>query len=144
MSAEIEIFLHCTPNDKSTSNRKIYVCTADFRLRWLQLRIVHRIIPTNSRLCIYGIRPSDSCDRCPGIRESLLHLFWLCPAVLHFWAQFRRLFGLQNPLSAPGVILGVNLARSRISENQMHICCHICHIVMLYFIREMVYLAMQI
>ena len=65
--------------------KKIYACTADFRLRWLQLRIRHRIIPTNSRLKLYGIRSSESCDRCPGVRESLLHLFWLCPAVLGFW-----------------------------------------------------------
>ena len=102
--------------------KKIYSYTADFRLRWLQLRIMHRIIPANSRLNLYGILSSGNCDRCPGVRESLLHLFWLCPAVLGFWAQLRRIFGLRASLSAPSVLLGTDVGCSRISEKQFYLC----------------------
>ena len=102
--------------------KNVYAFTSDFKLRWLQLRIVHRIIPTNSRLCLYGIRSSDKCDRCPNIRESVLHLFWLCPVVLRFWAQLSRTLGLKEPLSAPSVMLGLSLGCKRIPEHQLHIC----------------------
>ena len=111
-----------SPINGAISFKTMYAATADFKLRWLQLRIMHRIIPTNSRLCIYGIRPSDSCDRCPGLRESLLHLFWLCPPVLLFWTQLRRALGLRNPLTAPSVILGMNLGNSRLKANQLYVC----------------------
>ena len=102
--------------------KNVYAFTSDLKLRWLQLRIVHRIIPTNSRLCLYRIRSSDKCDRCPNIRESVLHLFWLCPVVLRFWAQLSRTLGLKEPLSAPSVMLGLSLGCKRIPEHQLHIC----------------------
>lgn len=117
-----QVELDLTTVSWSSLFNKLYRSTSDFKLRWFQLRIMHRIIPSNSRLFIYGIRPSDSCERCPGARESLLHLFWLCPAVLHFWTQLRRTLGLRDALSAPSVILGINFGCSRISESHMYLC----------------------
>ena len=110
-----------SPVEWSGIYKKIYACTADFKLRWLQLRILHRIIPTNRRLCMYGIRSSENCDRCPGARETLMHLFWLCPAVQNFWTQIIRALGLRVALSAPSVVLGTDARCSQISEKQFYL-----------------------
>ena len=60
---------------------QLYASTQDFKLRWLQFRIWHRIITTNDRLAVYGLRETDDCDRCPGVRESIQHVFLHCSAV---------------------------------------------------------------
>ena len=100
----------------------LYALTDDYKLRWLQLRILHRIVPTNGRLFLYDILPTDNCVRCSGVRESLLHLFWQCPAVLHFWAQLTRVLSLGTQLTAQSVILGSKLGRSCAPEKQIYVC----------------------
>lgn len=102
--------------------RELYASTSDFKLRWFQLRIMHRILPTNRRLCLYGIRPSDKCDRCTDSRESITHLFWFCPVVMHFWVQLKRIISLGTPFTVRSVILGNDLGRNCIPRKQLYVC----------------------
>ena len=71
----------------SEIHRNIYTTTDDFKLRWLQFRILHRILPTNRLLHLYGIKDSDQCLRCQSHTEDILHLFWLCPVSRSFWSK---------------------------------------------------------
>ena len=66
----------------------VYEITNDFKLRWLQLRILHRILVTNKMSCIFDIRDSGACERCSEPSESILHVFWECPFSRHFWLDF--------------------------------------------------------
>ena len=100
--------------------KKLYAAISDFKLRWFQLRIMHRILPTNSRLYLYGIRSSDRCDSCTDRRESIIHLFWFCPAVMHFWTQLKRIVSLGTPFTARLVILGNDLGGNRIPSKQLY------------------------
>ena len=101
--------------------KKLYSSTSDFKLRWFQLRIMHRILPTNSRLYLYGIRASDRCDRCTDRRESIMHLFWFCPAVVRFWVQLKRIISLGTPFTARSVILGNDLGGNCIPSKQLYV-----------------------
>jgi len=62
--------------------------TIDSRLRWLQFRINHRILPTNKWLHKIGLIESPYCTRCNLIIETIDHLFIYCPEVDNFWQQF--------------------------------------------------------
>ena len=84
---------------------RMYASTTDFVLRWFQYRILHRILPTNSRLFIYGIKDTERCDRCPERKETLQHMFVQCPGVVQFWRQFRNKMRINN-LANHAVILG--------------------------------------
>ena len=50
--------------------------SGETRLRALQLKIIHRILPTNKLLFKYKIKSTQSCTFCSIYNESLEHLFW--------------------------------------------------------------------
>ena len=59
--------------------------TIDTQLRWFQLRILHRILPTRRYLHICNITDSPICLFCRNHEETLCHLFWECQFVQKFW-----------------------------------------------------------
>ena len=61
--------------------------TQDSKLRWFQLRIIHRIIPTNRYLCLRKITNNSSCSFGCGDEETIEHLFYDCPIVQLFWTD---------------------------------------------------------
>jgi exonuclease III len=69
--------------------KKIFVSgrktTSDVKLRWLQYRIVHRIIPTNRYLHIRKVIDSAECTFCGTDEETIEHLFYECTHVASFW-----------------------------------------------------------
>ena len=64
--------------------------TIDSRLRWLQFRINHFILPTNKWLHRIGIITSPNCLRCKTEIETLNHIFINCPEVIIFWNELKR------------------------------------------------------
>ena len=70
----------------------LYKTTDDVAIRWLQLRLIHRILPANKRLKIFGIVESNECHHCPAVPESLLHVFWECKVVQTFWRDMNRVY----------------------------------------------------
>ena len=50
----------------------------EIKLKWFQIRILHRIIGTNVTLKAMGIRDNDFCAFCKERRESIIHLFFEC------------------------------------------------------------------
>ena len=71
-------------------NTLIPKVTKDVKLRWLQFRIVHRILSTNSYLFRIGILTSDVCSFCSETIETIEHIFWRCPFVYDFWNNLQN------------------------------------------------------
>jgi hypothetical protein len=68
-----KIFLHCIKT------------TPDVQLRWFQLRLIHRCLPTEKYLNICKIVDSPNCTFCQLEEENIQHLMWKCPVVHTFW-----------------------------------------------------------
>lgn len=67
------------------------ICTSiDVQLRWLQLRILHRIIATNKYLHLRKAVTTPLCTFCGRETETICHLFWECPSVVTFWLNLQK------------------------------------------------------
>ena len=74
LSAEECREIHITP----------FKVTLDSKLRWLQYRINHGILVTNSWLFKVGISESNTCVYCDNI-ETIDHILTSCQVVNKFW-----------------------------------------------------------
>ena len=63
----------------------------DIKLKWLQIRIIHRIIPTNVVLKEMGVKECHDCSFCESEKDSIVHLFWRCPWINNFWNKLENL-----------------------------------------------------
>ena len=59
----------------------------DVKLKWFQMRIVHRIIGTNVVLKEMGITQNSNCNFCFESKDDIDHLFWNCVYIQRFWVQ---------------------------------------------------------
>ena len=67
-------------------NRKI----KDIKLKWLQIRIVHRIVAANVVLMKMGIVNCSKCTFCEDDKDSIDHIFWQCSCIKRFWQILER------------------------------------------------------
>ena len=109
----------CTDRLKNVYGLDIPICkdlfimpwrvTIDSRLRWLQFRINHFILPTNKWLHKIGTIASPNCLRCKTDIETLDHIFIHCPDVIVFWNKLHNkwinLFG--SELSSTDKLFGI-------------------------------------
>ena len=65
--------------------------TIDCKLKWLQYRILYRVIPTNRYLFIRKIVDSSICDICQTEEEDLEHMFYSCRYIRMFWDNLKKL-----------------------------------------------------
>lgn len=65
--------------------RRIHTSSICQRHTVVQFKIVHRLHWSKVRLS--KIRPEldPTCDRCKQAHATLLHMFWTCPKLHHFW-----------------------------------------------------------
>lgn len=63
--------------------------TLDSKLRWLQYRITHKILPTNSWLCKIKVLESNLCNLCNQEEETLDHLFTTCMVTNGLWEEIQ-------------------------------------------------------
>ena len=96
-----------TPIDWNKVFNLIYITTVDSKLRMLQIKIIYKYLPTKKMLNIWGIEESGSCRFCSAEEEDLLHLFWYCPVVAHFWETVHRWIGpsTKNFRTSPDIVL---------------------------------------
>lgn len=64
--------------------------TIEPRLREIQYKIIHRYLPTNKLLKIYGIKETNYCTYCHINIETLEHLLWDCVRSKTLWVQFKE------------------------------------------------------
>eukprot|EP00745_Piridium_sociabile_P031206 TRINITY_DN51716_c0_g1_i2.p1 TRINITY_DN51716_c0_g1~~TRINITY_DN51716_c0_g1_i2.p1 ORF type:complete len:243 (-),score=15.00 TRINITY_DN51716_c0_g1_i2:23-679(-) len=67
-------------------------CFQKIKLKWLQMRIVHRIIPTNIVLKEMGIVECHNCTFCNNEKDSIEHFLWRCQGIQEFWKLLEDLF----------------------------------------------------
>ena len=63
----------------------------EVKLKWFQIRLVHRILGTNAALKKMRISDSELCTFCNTDVESLQHLFWDCVFVRSFWLDLENI-----------------------------------------------------
>ena len=82
----------------------------DAWMKMFQYKILHRILPTNKKLCQFGIKPSNICDYCNLEEESLIHIFCECDISACIWEEvinWYNTFGYNiNYLSDIQILLG--------------------------------------
>ena len=66
---------------------------SEIKLKWLQIRIIHRVIGTNVMVKKMKIVPNDQCSLCNIKVENIPHVFWKCQFVQQFWVDFERFLG---------------------------------------------------
>lgn len=62
-----------------------YKISQDTHLRWFQVRLNHRILPTKYTLTKMNILDDNLCSFCFAETETLTHLFYDCDCVKKFW-----------------------------------------------------------
>jgi len=91
----------CTPTGQTHWNKQLnitpeqwkkiytlpYLITKDTYLLWLQYRILHNILPTNSYLVKIQVCESNNITFCKNNKETIDHLFWLCEVIQLFIEQ---------------------------------------------------------
>ena len=68
-----------------------FTTTLDNQLRWFQLRVIHRRIPTKRFLYFCKISETPLCPFCDNQEESLIHMLWSCPLSIKFWTDLSTL-----------------------------------------------------
>ena len=63
--------------------------TKDVSLRWLQVRINHRILGLKHYLHKLNLAESDKCTFCNQTSETIKHIFWECEHTEYFWDGFK-------------------------------------------------------
>ena len=71
--------------------------SADVKLKWFQLRLLYRILPTNRLLYIKNIKENSVCNFCNHDEQTIYHLFWECPIVQQFWNDVNQNFIVKLP-----------------------------------------------
>lgn len=90
--------------------KSLHAITRDVKLKWLQLRTLHRILPTNRLLKMMGIKDYAMCERCSEPNEDIYHVFWGCIHSGNFWARLQQELSLMQAFTPKEIILG-NVAR---------------------------------
>lgn len=65
----------------------------DTKTREFQFKFVHDILVNNYWLKKWNLADTDLCTFCKIAREDIIHLFWHCEHVQHFWNDFRETYG---------------------------------------------------
>jgi hypothetical protein len=55
--------------------------TKDASIQWFQIRIIHRILGTNSLLYKINYKDAPTCNFCNSEEETIEHLFWQCKII---------------------------------------------------------------
>ena len=90
-----------TKNDWYNIYKLPFNITKNTKLQWLQYRVSHHILTTNSKLFKSGLVISPMCTFCNSDRETIVHLMWECHEVQDFLQDFETLL---NALYIPFAI----------------------------------------
>ena len=85
----------------------------DIKLKWFQLRIIHRILGTNIVLNEMGLVGDKNCNLCKDKRDSIQHIFWECKITQSFLTDLIKMIktkckSIHLLLSESLTILGID------------------------------------
>ena len=70
-------------------NKLVFKGITSVPLKWFQYRIVNSFLCTNVLLHRIGLKENDLCTFCKQEKETILHLFCMCPVVKNLIDQFN-------------------------------------------------------
>ena len=112
--------------------------TMENKLRYFQYKVVHNILPTNSKLYKMKLRTSPSCDRCNHPHENLLHLLYECPSTQIFWQMVISWWNEKRSenvtLNATDIVYGYKPELNICLRSGCQSLCHHCKISHLFFV----------
>ena len=88
----------------------------EISLKWLQIRILQRIIATNIVLKEMGVADDFLCSFCRSRKDSIEHMLWQCDTVKTFWTALQILIN-EKCTSACNVTLTENLILFGVERN---------------------------
>ena len=97
--------------------KKCFECLhkiTEIKMKWFQVRIIHRILATNVVLKYIGIRQDENCSFCNNEKDTIEHALWECPVSQLFWQLFTNLINdkcqnaVQFKLSKELVLFGID------------------------------------
>ena len=62
----------------------------DIKPKWLQVRIIHRIIATNIVLNKIGVIANTQCGFCNDEKDSIEHMFWKYTCIRRFQTSLEK------------------------------------------------------
>ena len=68
---------------------------SDVKLKWFQIRILHRCLGTNVILKEIGVLNSDLCSFCSRTKDSIRHMFWQCAIIQQFWKNLTNTMNMK-------------------------------------------------
>ena len=102
--------------------KALFSSTRDTKIKWLQFRILHRILPTNKWLNRIGKKDSNKCDSCSEPDEDIYHIFWGCKKSKNFWASLQHKLSLPRNITLNDVILGPATGRGVWAAAPLRMC----------------------
>lgn len=81
--------------------------TRDTKLRLLQYKILHRILPVNSWLFKCGLTNSNTCNFCQIYIETIEHLLWECNVIKNLWLALCQKLNIEI-FNMKDAILGIS------------------------------------
>ena len=60
----------------------------DVDMKWLEMRIMHRITGTNVTVTEMGVANNSTCNFCLIAKDTMQHIFWECTHRQHIWTRF--------------------------------------------------------
>ena len=82
-----DTILNCTVVWKNIF-KSLYKSTCDAKLRWFQVRLLYKLLPTNRFLYLRKLKDTELCTFCHCCIENLSHLFWDCTHTQKFWDEW--------------------------------------------------------
>ena len=100
--------------------------TLDSKLRWLQYRIIHGILVTNSWLHRVGIKDDNTCVFCDQV-ETIVHLYTECDVINMFWDDVSATISFMPRLNVFEKLYGlISLTDNNMLINQLLIIARQC------------------
>lgn len=85
-------------------------CTPSTELKWLQYRIIHRILPVRHFLYKINYVDSPKCTFCNDCDETIYHIFWECDKVESIWREMKtwlRTIDVEMSFTKTQVMFGI-------------------------------------
>ena len=93
-----------------------HTITKDTKLKQLQFKLIHRILPTNNWLFKVKLTNTKACTFCHIYNETIEHLFWNCTITRNLWLQLSTWLKLPHPFTMQQTILGNTKEQSYIEH----------------------------
>lgn len=68
-----------------------HTVSQDTQLRWFQLRLLHRLLPTQRYLFLNNLVDSPLCNFCEQEEQNIPHMLYDCDAVNEFWNNLMQI-----------------------------------------------------